>query len=91
MTKKTLESTLKQLKKEDLDFIAVDKYTADRLQKIQKATGANMKAVLEVASEILEQALGRQLIIAQPDSNMELKINHFQKYSKLVDLDPNKK
>lgn len=90
MTKKSKESTLKKLKSEDLDFIAVDKFTADRLKKIKKATGASMNSVLEVASEILEQALGRQVTISQPDSKLELRINHFKKYNRITDLDGEK-
>lgn len=66
----------------------LDKDTVKRIKRISSSTGESATAIINAAVQVLEKSLGRQLIVRPEKENWDLKINHFRKYKKVIDLKP---
>ncbi len=76
----------KKIKNEEVDLVPLDKETTDKIKRINESTGEDAKSIIEAGINLLEQTLGRQLVVKSTSGSSNLVINHYRKYSKVKDL-----
>ena len=76
----------KKIKNEEVDLVPLDKETTDKIKRINESTGEDAKSIIEAGIYLLEQTLGRQLVVKSTSGSSNLVINHYRKYSKVKDL-----
>lgn len=79
---------VKQLKDNNIGLAPIDQDTADTIQKLADATGANAISLIHEAVKLLEKSLGRQLIVRKPGSKWDMKINKFIQFKTITEFEP---
>lgn len=79
---------VKQLKDNNIGLAPIDQETAEIIQKLAAATGANAISLIHEAVKLLEKSMGRQLIVRKPGSKWDMKINKFTQFKTITDFEP---
>jgi len=75
-----------KLKEKNIHMAPVDEGTVKKIKKISKVTNSNSLSVINTAIQVLEKALGREVVLKSDDEDFEFSINHFRKYQKVSKL-----
>ncbi|MCA9387026.1 hypothetical protein KC669_03255 [Candidatus Dojkabacteria bacterium] len=72
-----------KLKERNLKMAPVDQETSEIIKRISKITNEQPSQIMKEAVSMLAQALGRQVILREKDSNWDLVIEGYSNLKKL--------